>query len=90
MAGSSLFPALVLLEQRCFDDAKFMAYLEYLLYLTAPPYARLFAYPNGLEFLKLLLQPEFLKRLQNNPAGMIDFIHKQQYHHWLNKAPRPA
>ena len=79
-----LFFWLVLVEQGYLKDEKFLAYLEYLQYLTAPPYTAAFTYPNGLQFLRLLNAPDFRKQLQEATAPIIDFIHKQQYHHWVH------
>jgi hypothetical protein len=66
-------------QEKYLEDAKFIAYLHYLGYLRRPEYARLIVYPNGLEFLKLLQEASFRQKLSANPAGIIDFIHKQQF-----------
>lgn len=78
----SLF--IVLVEQGYLRDPKFLAYLNYLLgYLSQPVYTCLLQYPNGLEILRLLTREDFRKQLMESTAAMIDFIHKQQYHHWV-------
>lgn len=68
-------------------DTKFLAYLQYLMYLGQAPYCSLLQYPNGLEMLRLLNRQDFRRQLCESPAAIIDYIHKQQYHHWahLNK-----
>ncbi len=72
-----------MVEQGYLKDQKFLAYLEYLQYLIAAPYNAAFTYPNGLVFLRLLSASDFRKQLQEATGPVIDFIHKQQYHHWV-------
>lgn len=73
------------MEQGYLKDKKFLAYLSYLnSYLSTAPYAVLLVYPNSLSILLLLLRPEFRKQLMESTAAVVDYLHKQQYHHWLN------
>lgn len=74
----------VLVEQGHFKDPKFVAYLQYLLYLSQPPYTTLFSYPNSVAILRLLCREEFRRQLLEATGPIIDYIHKQQYHHWVN------
>lgn len=77
------FLLLVLVEQGYLKDPKFLAYLSRLAsYLSQPSYAVLLQYPNGLEVLRLLLKEEFRRLLGESTALIIDYVHKQQYHHW--------
>lgn len=81
-----LYNNLVLVEQGYLKDPKFLAYLSYLhSYLTAsPPHRSLLLYPNGLQILGLLQREEFRRQIGEATAGVVDYIHKQQYHHWIN------
>ena len=75
---------LVLVEQGYLKDKKFISYLQYLLYLSHPPFSSLLQYPNGLEILRLLNRSEFRKHLTEATGSIVDYIHKQQYHHWVH------
>lgn len=70
-------------QQGYLSDTKFIAYLTYLQYWHQPEYASLVSYPNSLYFLKALLNEPFRRELANPEC--INHIHRQQYHHWLNK-----
>jgi hypothetical protein len=70
-------------EQGYLKDPKFLAYLDHLnSYMSTPQYAVLLQYPNGLQILRLLLREDFRRQLNEATGSIIDYIHKQQYHHW--------
>lgn len=71
-----------LAQKNYFGDPFFINYLKYLLYWCDPPYARFIRYPQALQFLKFLQDPDF--RLYVSNGSNITAIERDQYHYWQN------
>ena len=70
-----------LAENRYFEDAGFIEYLEYMQYWTRPEYAQYIRYPHCLWFLRMILESEALRNALGNKE-FVRHVHDQQLFHW--------
>lgn len=69
-----------LVQRNFFGDHEFMNYLKYLLYWTRPEYAKYIRYPQGIQFLILLQDPDFITYI--SIAQNVMKIQEQQRLFW--------
>ncbi len=72
-------------QNKYFEDASFVKFLEYLQYWKRPEYAKFIVYPHCLFFLELLQEADFRKAIAN--PQFKEVVHEQQYYtfiHWRN------
>lgn len=60
----------------------FIGYVKYLNdYWRRPEYMKFITYPQSLLFLDMLQSEKF--RLECTKADFVEYLHQQQFHHWL-------
>lgn len=69
-----------LAQRNYFGDPKFINFLKYLLYWLQPEYARFVRFPQALQFLKYLQDPDFRKYVSN--FSNILRIEQIQFKYW--------
>ncbi|OHT16540.1 putative mediator of RNA polymerase II transcription subunit 31 [Tritrichomonas foetus] len=69
-----------LASKNYFGDPNFINYLKYLLYWCQPEYAKFVRYPQALQFLRLLQDPDFRKYVSN--FENIITIEQTQFKYW--------
>lgn len=67
-------------QERYFEDAAFVRYLEYLQYWKRPEYSRFIIYPHALYFLDQLQRADFRAAIAD--PGYKDRVHTQQLYFW--------
>ena len=73
-----------LAQNRYFDDARFVDYIDYLQYWRELPYCLHITFPHSLKILELLQTERFVTMLKR--PDFKDGLARQQHWHWLMRA----